>query len=154
MSADLYETDFYAWAKNQADALRRLADAQVNTPAPIDWEHLIEEVDELAKARLRELRARYTVLVAHLLKWQFQPDKRSSSWRGAIVEQRNEIEDLLEESPSLKRMRVQELEKAWPRGRRMAAAETGLSEESLPHSVAYAVDEVESFNFWPEPPAS
>lgn len=154
MSTGLYETDFYAWAKDQAHALCRLADARLNTPAPIDWEHLVEEVDGLAEVRRRELRTRYTVLVAHLLKWQFQPDQRSSSWRGAIVEQRNEIEDLLEENPSLRRLSAEELEKAWPRGRRLAIAETRLPEDILPGSVCYAVGELESFDFWPEPPAS
>jgi hypothetical protein len=151
MSADLYETDFYAWAKDQAHALRRLADARVSTPAPIDWEHLIEEVDELAKARLRELRSRYTVLVAHLLEWQFQADQRSSSWRGTIVEQRNEIEDLLEENPSLRRLRQETLEKAWPRARRLALAEAGFPDAQIEAVALYTVDQLEAFDFWPGP---
>jgi hypothetical protein len=151
MSASLYGTDFYAWAKDQAHALRRLADAQVNTPTPIDWGNLIEEVDELAKARLRELRSRYTVLVTHLLKWQFQPHQRSSGWRGTIVEQRNEIEDLLEENPSLKRLRQETLKKAWPRGRRLALAETGLPDAQIEAAVLYTADQLEAFDFWPGP---
>ena len=149
----LYDSDFYAWARQQTKALRRLADSHVNVPAPVDWDHLIEEVDELAKARLRELRSRYTILVTHLLKWQFQQEQRSKSWRVTIVEQRNQIEDLLDENPSLKRLRRAALDKAWPPARRLALAETDFADDVFPATLPYRLDDLESFEFWPEPPS-
>ena len=154
MEADLYDTDFHAWAEEQAPSLRALADGRTDAPRPVDWDHLIEEVVDLAHAQLRELRSRYAALIAQLLKWQFQPAMRSSSWRGSIVEQRNQIEDLLDENSSLKRMRGDVVAKVWPRARRTALAETELDDGMLPLHPIYTIDQLESFDFRPGSPVA
>jgi hypothetical protein len=105
----LYESDTYGWALQQAEALRAAARLKLNTPLALDWENLAEEIEDLGKSRARELSSRYYRLLAHLLKWEFQPDKRTSSWRGTVTEQRIEIDDLLDESPSLKPQREDRL---------------------------------------------
>ena len=89
----LYDRDLLAWAEHQAAQLRAGRIDQV------DMEHLIEEIEAMAGNLRRELKSRLRVLLAHLLKWQFQPRRRSRSWAATIAEQRAEIEDLLRGKP-------------------------------------------------------
>ncbi|WP_143171095.1 DUF29 domain-containing protein [[Phormidium ambiguum] IAM M-71] len=93
---DLYETDFYAWTQKQAELLRQ---RDLNN---LDIENLIQEIESLGKQEKRELVNRLGVLIGHLLKWEYQPNKRSKSWLKTIREQRRKITDLLQENPSLK----------------------------------------------------
>src|SRR4029077_12450499 len=92
----LYDRDFYAWANEQAALLRagRLAEA--------DLENIAEEIESMGRSERRELINRLTVLLLHLLKWQFQPGLRGNSWRLSIEEQRYRLEDHLNDNPSLK----------------------------------------------------
>ena len=94
--AAIYEHDFYAWLTSNAQLLReqRIAD--------VDIDHIAEELESMGKSEKRALLSRFTVLLAHLLKWQFQPAKRSRSWKNTILTQRIDIHELLEESPSLR----------------------------------------------------
>lgn len=68
----------------------------------MDLENLIEEIESMGRSEQRELKKRLRVLLMHLLKYQYQPEKRSSSWNGTIIEQHRQIESLLKDSPSLK----------------------------------------------------
>ncbi len=91
-----YETDIVAWANEQAALLRAGKFSQ------LDIEHLADEVEDVGKSEQRELASRMAVLLAHLLKWQFQPERRGRSWQGTIREQRRAIALHLEDVPSLK----------------------------------------------------
>ena len=93
----LYEKDCVRWTEETARLLRAGAFDD------LDIENLAEEIEDMGKSRRRELHSRLRVLVSHLLKWQFQVDKRSPSWESTIFEQREEIADVMEESPSLRR---------------------------------------------------
>jgi hypothetical protein len=92
----LYDEDFLAWTEQTAALLRRARFAAIDT------EHLAEEVQDMGKRDLREAHSRLRVLLVHLLKWRHQPTKRSRSWRATIITQRQEIADLLQQSPSLR----------------------------------------------------
>ncbi len=80
-----YQQDFYLWLCHNIELLRngRLSE--------IDVENIAEELDGMSKSQQRELISRLKILFAHLLKWQFQPDRRSTSWKGTIIEQRSQI---------------------------------------------------------------
>ena len=92
----LYQRDYYTWALQQARALRaRSAEA-------LDWENLAEEVEGLARAEAWELENRLEILLVHLLKWRYQPAKRSRSWRLMIREQRHRLAQLIDENPGLR----------------------------------------------------
>jgi Domain of unknown function DUF29 len=95
MITSLYDTDFDAWAQQQAAALRAKAWNQ------LDIEHLAEEVEELRKTERNALRSQLRRLASHLLKWHYQPEKRSESWQATIRDARGLLEDGLETSPSL-----------------------------------------------------
>ena len=103
-----YEEDVYSWSREQAEALRRVAASRVNLPEPVDFLNIAEEIESLGISQLNELYSRYRVLLMHLLKWQFQPEKRSPSWRKTIRTQRDLIARLLRQSPGLKPTRRRE----------------------------------------------
>jgi Domain of unknown function DUF29 len=89
-----YDTDFRAWADAQASILRRLQ------PADLDWRNLIEELEGMARSDERALVSQLVVLLMHLLKWRYQSSKRSSSCEASIENSRDEIDYLLQNSPS------------------------------------------------------
>jgi hypothetical protein len=91
----LYEADLYAWTKAQADALRRRAANE------IDWENLAEEIESVGNSDRRAIESRLKILLIHLLKWRYQPEHRSDSWRSSIDEARYRIARIIDDSPSL-----------------------------------------------------
>ncbi|MFB2838717.1 DUF29 domain-containing protein [Floridanema evergladense] len=139
-----YETDFYAWLLKSAELLRR------GEFAELDLEQIAEELEGMARSDKRQLIDRLAVLLAHLLKWQYQPEKRSKSWQRTIREQRKRISLLLEDSPSLKYEIEEKLTDAYEIAVLSAANETGLDEDYFPESCEYALDEVLDSNFYPD----
>jgi hypothetical protein len=140
--SDLYETDVALWAERQAAALRRRAGNE------IDWENVAEEIESLSRTDKREIRSRLAIICADLLKWRFQPDARSNSWRSSIDQSRDEIADIIKESPSLAAYPPLQLGDAYGRGRRAAARETGIAD--LPTLCPWTATEVLDPDFWPE----
>jgi hypothetical protein len=127
----LYDEDLLAWAEQQVAHLRA---GQLDR---LDVQHLIDELEAMAGKLRRELKNRLRILVAHLLKWQVQPKRRSRSWAATIAEQRDQIEALLEENPSLRRDLEDVARSAYPRAVRLAAIETGLSRQAFPAELPY-----------------
>jgi hypothetical protein len=128
-----YETDLALWADEQAELLRE------HKCDGIDWEHLAEEIEGLAGRDRREIRSRFTVLIAHLLKQRYQPEYQGRSWQTTVFLQRNEIRLLVEDSPSLRPY----VEKRWPeiykRASKLAEQETGIE---MPRECPWTMDEV------------
>ncbi len=124
-----YEQDFHAWTQRTAEPLRagRLDEA--------DIEHVAEEIEDMGRRDVRELNSRMQVLLAHLLKWQVQPDRRSPSWPATITTQRLELEGVLAQSPSLRPQLACGLADNYARAVKRAAAETGLGSERFPATV-------------------
>jgi hypothetical protein len=138
---ELYDADIVAWAEQQADALRRRAANE------IDWENVAEEIESLARSDRREIRNRLAIISEHLLKWAYQPGQRSGSWRGSVVEARDQIAKLVQDSPSLRDYPAAVLAEAYPPGRRKAEAETGLV--GLPELCPWTADQFLDHAFWP-----
>ena len=145
MNANLhsYETDHAAWALNQAALLRA---GHTNA---LDLEHIAEELEEIMGNNRRELHRRFRVLIGHLLKWQFQPGHRSTSWRSTIRNQRNDIEDMIAESPSLKRLMPEKIASAYPKAVALTSDETGLPKAVFPAVCPYTETEILNDEFWP-----
>jgi hypothetical protein len=144
---DLYVRDVAAWAERQADLLRRLARGEQINDQP-DWPNIAEEIEDVAASQRREIRNRLAVLCEHLLKWSHQSDRRSGGWRGSIVEARERIADVIEESPSLGAYPGKRLERSYAAGLAKATAETGLDDS--PAICPWTVQEVLDRQFWPE----
>ena len=141
-----YEHDFFAWSFAQARALRELR------PAALDWENLAEEIESLGRSDRREVKSRLKVIVIHLLKWQIQREHRSGSWRTTINTQRDDLDAVLADSPSLRREVPAFLAEVYPRARRDAAEEMELVPSAarlLPEKCPFSVGQVLDAEFFP-----
>jgi Domain of unknown function DUF29 len=139
----MYSTDFNQWAIDQAAAIR------AQRWHDLDIQNLAEEVESMGNQERRELASRLTVLIGHLLKWQYQPSKRGASWETTIRAQRKAIEKLLKRNPSLNLYLAEEaIEDAYPDALALAVTETGL--EEFPEDCPYAIDRVLDEAFLPE----
>ena len=141
-----YEDDFYAWTQDQAEKLRARRHNEV------DWNNVAEEIDSVGGSQKSEVRSRLLVLLQHLLKWQYQPEKRCHSWQSSISERRIHLGGVLTGSPSLKRRPEEALDWAYERARRWASDETGLPIATFPQSCPYAASDALNFGFMPGSP--
>ncbi len=141
---DLYERDYYTWTLEQARALReRRAEA-------LDWDGLAEEVEDLGRSEVRELESRLEVLLVHLLKWRYQPKRRSTSWRLTIREQRQRVARVIDQNPGLKRTLAESVRAAFLLARLVAARETRLTERTFPPDCPWSFEQLMDAGFWPK----
>jgi hypothetical protein len=139
----LYETDFYAWTQMQADRLRGEEFENLDLP------NLIEELEAMGRRERRELISRLTVLITHLLKWQYQPDMRSKSWQNTIRVQRRDIQAVLNDSPSLRATLSDFIALAYLAARTDAIEETGLLSPVFPETCPYSGEQILDNAFLP-----
>lgn len=144
-TSELYETDFYAWTQEQVTLLKDQHWDQLDTL------NLIEEIETLGRKERKELRNQLGLLFGHLLKWQFQPEKRSNSWLGTIREQRIQIKLLLQDSPSLNPYLEEVFLTAYELGLALAIRETQLGEQVFPEACPYTPEQIMNPEFLPEP---
>lgn len=136
--ATSYETDVVAWANEQAGFVR------AGRFDLLDLEHIAEEIEDVGKSEQRELANRMAVLLAHLLKWQFQPERQCNSWRKTIGEQRKRVLLRLEKTPSLQGC-LNDADwwgDAWADARTMAEKETGIAFDQYPDGCPWSTAEV------------
>ncbi|MER8444422.1 DUF29 domain-containing protein [Mesorhizobium sp. M1066] len=143
-----YEADYAQWCAEQGALLRegRLSD--------LDRENLAEEIESLGRSDKREIASRLGTLILHLLKWGFQPEQRKTGWLLTIREQRHRIENLLDESPSLKAYPGQMLGREFKIARLKALDETGLRDRDFPVDCPYAIREILDHDYFPGTPWS
>jgi type IV secretory pathway VirD2 relaxase len=146
-ATDTYETDFYAWTLEQADFLRNKQWSQIDLP------NLIEEIESLGKQQRQELRNRLSVLIGHLLKWEYQTQHRSRSWLATLRVQRRDILRLLKDSPSLNSYVDEALQEAYENAKDLAMGETDLPEQTFPSSCPYSLSEILGDLFYPGEPS-
>ena len=136
MSATLYDLDFYQWTQSQSDLLR------VEEWEQLDWQHIAEEIESLGKKDKRQVQSRLAVLITHLLKWEYQPDKRSPNWRKTLKEQRFRLMLVLNDSPSLKVGLPEFIAVVYPYAVENAADETGLDRRLFPVVCPYRIEQL------------
>lgn len=148
----LYQTDYAAWANRTAELLRG------GRFAELDIEHLLEELGDMGKRERRELESRLLILLAHLLKWQYQPPFLSEpwgefdgrSWRGIIVEQCQQLAMLKHQAPGLKSLFSESIIRIYPDAVDLASKETDLPPETFPPSCPYGVTQILDDHFYPD----
>ena len=140
----LHEQDFYAWTKQQADILKS-GDVRV-----LDVHYLIEELENMGAREKRELVHRLTLLLGHLLKWVYQPERRGNSWIATIEEQRLEVSDLIQDNPSLQYHLEQQFEKAYTKAILFAVKETNLSKSTFPNESPFTLKQTLNRDYLPE----
>lgn len=132
----LYDQDFYRWTQEQAGLLKSGALSQ------LDITNLIEEIESMGRSEKRELRSRLAVLLMHLLKWDYQPEYQSRSWKNTISTQRLDIDFVLKDNPSLKHNLETLVKEAYCIGKQRASAEIGLPESAFPETCPYTVEQI------------
>lgn len=138
-----YETDFYAWAMHNAKLLRE------GKLSEIDIENIAEEIESMGISEKSELINRLTVLMCHLLKWEFQRERRGNSWLYTIKEQRLRIKKRLKQSPSLKSSLNESLNEAYEYAILQAISDTGLNQRTFSKECTYSLEEIFDDNFYP-----
>lgn len=136
MTTKLYETDFYGWTQKTAIALRK------RDFDSVDWDNVIEEIETLGRSERAQLVNRMKVLLVHLLKWEYQPHRRSRSWELTIKEQRSQLEELLDENPSLRPYLEEAMKKGYKHAIYEAERQTKLPYSDFPEVCPYSVEQI------------
>lgn len=141
-----YEADVVAWASEQARLIRAGRFDQ------LDLAHIAEEIEDVGKSEQRELASRMAVLLAHILKWKFQPQKRSVSWTLTIKEQRRLLVRRIQKTPSLGPMLVDPewIDEIWVDAKALAEKETGLDIGAFPEVCPWSMTSVLAENWLPD----
>jgi Domain of unknown function DUF29 len=130
--ASAYEQDFYAWAMTNARLLRE------GKLEEIDVKPLAEQLEGMGKTHHRALISRLTVLLAHLMKWQLQPELRYRNWKNTIKVQRLEAQT------------GEALNRAYQKAKLLAAGDTDMDETSFPETCPYSLEQAMDDAFWPD----
>ncbi len=133
---DLYNKDFIAWSDEQALLLEQQRWDE------LDLVNLIEEIKDLGNRHRDALESQLTILSMHLLKWQYQPQKRSNSWKSSIREARKQIERLIRKHPVLRIYLEQVLEQCYLDAREDASDETGLDINTFPILCPCSIEQI------------
>ncbi|NBD15467.1 MAG: DUF29 family protein [Cyanobacteria bacterium] len=132
----LYDQDYYLWLKTTQ---KQLATGDFSA---LDIANLVEELADRGKSEKRSVESNLTILMMHLLKYQYQPQKRSNSWLFTIREHRRRLEKLFKDSPSLKQYCTEVLNECYDDARELAAAETGLPLETFSHQTCFTIENI------------
>ena len=140
-----YDVDFYEWTQHQAAALA------ASHVSELDLANLAEEIESLGRRDRRALRSRLKVLVRHLLKWCYQPERRKMgrSWWRTIRTQRSEISLILEDSPSLRRQVPEMMQADYQAVCMDTNGETDLPLTTFPQTCPWTAEQVLDDTFWP-----
>jgi hypothetical protein len=148
---ELYQKNYTEWAEKTADLLKN------GQFSELDIEHLLEELASMGASEQNELESHLTILIAHLLKWQFQYQQLSErwqefkgdSWRTTIIEQRTRIAKRLRKSPGLKTKLPEILLEAYEDALELAIKETKLPTTTFPSECPYSVEQLFNDDFYP-----
>ncbi|MEB3174273.1 MAG: DUF29 domain-containing protein [Cyanobacteriota bacterium] len=143
MTPALYDTDFNLWIEETAQSLK------AGNFQELDLENLIEEIESMTRSDKREIVNRLKVLIMHLLKLRYQPHKKTRSWRTTINEQRDQIELVLEDSPSLKPYLASKLDDCYQKAKRDAIAETKLPASAFPPECPFTQEQILDPDYFP-----
>ena len=141
---DLYEQDFCLWIEK---ALLLLREGNLRD---LDLENLLEEIADMSNSQKQALESNLQVILMHLLKYKYQPDKRTNSWRYTILEHRQRIRKAFKNSPSLKRHFLQEFADVYLDARKLAAIETGLPINTFPIECPFTTEQAADEAYFPE----
>lgn len=138
-----HDIDFYTWTQQQVTLL------QHRQWGELDLDNLIDEIGSMGRSEKRELDSRLAVLLAHLLKWQYEPARQGKSWRLTIKEQRIKIKKCLRDNPGLKLQVSDIMMDAYDEGLIIAMRETEMDESIFPTICPWSFERIIADDFWP-----
>jgi len=139
----LYETDYLQWIEATVQRI------QSQDYGAVDWENLVEEIEDMGRRERQSLESNFIVLAIHLLKWQFQPQQRSGSWKSSVIEHRRRVNKALKDSPSLNSYLIGLAAECYKEAVEQATAETGLPLEEFPLDCPYELADMLKAGFLP-----
>jgi hypothetical protein len=134
----LYEGDVYSWAFRQAQLLREGRFDEADIP------NILEEIESLGRSEKSALRSSAARVIQHMLKWDYQPERRPRSWQTSIATHRVHVEQSLAANPGLKSQLPKVLAEAYRLGVALAVDETELERSAFPVRCPYDWDTVMS----------
>lgn len=140
---NLYEKDFYLWINETANLLRQ------GKLQEVDLENLIEEIEAMGRSEKKSVTSNLRILLMHLLKYKYQPEKRTNSWLFTIIEHRKRIKDSFKDSPSLKRLYLEIFAECYQDARELAQAETGLPLYAFPKESPFSPEDTLNLDYLP-----
>ncbi|MGL4884100.1 MAG: DUF29 domain-containing protein [Waterburya sp.] len=135
-TANLYDQDYYLWLTHTAQLIKEGKFSEV------DAVNLIEEIEDMGRSEKRAVKSNLIIVLLHLLKYKYQPAKRTNSWKSSIREHRRRLRDDFKTSPSLKRYFEEVMAECYQDAREQAADETGLSLDTFPIESPFSPAEV------------
>jgi Domain of unknown function DUF29 len=139
-----YQSDFYSWTQQQASLLKA---RQFNE---LDFDNLIEEIETMGRSEKHALESRLAVLLQHLLKWKYQPERRGRSWQLTLKEQRIKLAKLLKINSGLKNELDEILTDAYQLAVVKAAKETRFDETVFPTECPWQLIQITHTDFYPD----
>ncbi len=143
LNTNIYDEDYYLWLENTAQLLNQGKLKELDLP------NLIEEIESMGRKEKRSLYSNLKILLMHLLKYRYQPEKRSNSWRASIEEHRQRIQEAFEDSPSLKGYLHESFDKCYQDAKKLAGKETGLALDAFPCSCPFTQEEALNTEYLP-----
>ena len=143
-NSSLYNQDFYLWLEATANQLK---EGRFNE---IDLDNLIEEIESMGRSEKHALESNLVVILMHLIKYKYQPQKRSNRWLSTIIEYRRRLRRSLKDSPSLNHYLNEVFDECYQDARKQAALETNLSLDSFPLECVFTLEETLDSDFLPE----
>lgn len=140
----LYEQDYYLWLET---TVRLLRERQLSA---LDIDNLLAEIEDMGRSEKRAVYSNLKILLMHLLKYSYQPEKRSNSWRASIVEHRQRIKKAFKESPTLQPYLTEIFNECYQDARELAVAEMGLVIDAFPVEPSFTAEESLNADYLPE----
>ncbi len=131
-----YEADYAAWLDHQVALLK------ADRWSDVDKDNLIDEVESLGRSNFRSFVSAIETVLVHMLKWDYQPERRSRSWQGSILEHRRRIEEELEDCPSYSARLEEAVTRAYRTAAPRAFRESGLPLQTFPTTCPYSWDDI------------
>ena len=132
----LYEKDFHEWSIEQANLLKN------GDYDHLDFENLIEEIESLGKSDKRSLESCISLLLMHLLKIKYQPERHTRSWDITVGKTKTKILRLIKKNPSFKRFIPEIMHESYEDARKDASYETNLDIKKFPKKCPWTFEEI------------
>jgi hypothetical protein len=143
-TSNLYNRDYYLWLVHTAQLIKE------GKLSEVDAANLVEEIEDMGRSEKRAVKSNLIVVFLHLLKYKYQPQKRTNSWKSSIREHRRRLRDDFQTSPSLKRYFEEVFDECYQEARKQAADETGLSLDTFPQDSPFTAGEVLNSEYLPD----
>jgi hypothetical protein len=143
-TTNLYNRDYYLWLEHTAQLIKEGKFSEV------DVANLVEEIEDMGRSEKRAVKSNLVILLLHLLKYKYQPAKKTNSWKASIREHRRRLRDDFQVSPSLKRYFEEVFDECYQDAREQAADETGLPKDTFPTESPFTPPETLNPDYLPQ----